>query len=394
MALRNGPQEGKPTQKIPKPQPPSRDGQRVPSPCKRASDADIDMLLAEGKAAAAAAASKNGSSQRTGDTPNEPRSNNNVPIPTVPLTQPKRKSVDSAERPSTSAITITRDKEVASLPQRPPELAKSCGISQSKIQTPSPKEEKNPPAEVQPIPAPVSPFQKPEATDDDDIKPTLHLLPSTPQSKCLVEHEFQNLSPQELQDLRDWLLFTRYYDENYRNNKIRRHRRLAALDEERAELIKEEQSERQAFSGGADFILPQPWLAQVVVTDPSPLLNDGVQSARNPITCSSPALPSWPASQISANTERASFAATPNCTNANENIDHKPLTEGYSRPTQPAQPTQTQKRDRPYPPGGDESRRKISRGDLSEDRGSARYYESQGSFPKISKMSLLRASPI
>ncbi|WEW60786.1 hypothetical protein PRK78_006274 [Emydomyces testavorans] len=83
------------------------------------------------------------------------------------------------------------------------------------------------------------------------------LSPTAQMSPALeFEHEFLHLEQSEVEDLREWLEFTNYYDEEYRIKTLHRRRRLAALKQEMAELKKEEQYEREALTRRHDSPLP------------------------------------------------------------------------------------------------------------------------------------------
>lgn len=48
------------------------------------------------------------------------------------------------------------------------------------------------------------------------------------------------------EDVHDWLLLTGYYDQTYRDKTLQRHRRLAVIEKEREELLREEQQDNEA----------------------------------------------------------------------------------------------------------------------------------------------------
>lgn len=56
------------------------------------------------------------------------------------------------------------------------------------------------------------------------------------------------IDPLDVEELKEWLVITGYHDEAFRRKTMQRHRRLAALEEERAQLLKEEQEERGALT--------------------------------------------------------------------------------------------------------------------------------------------------
>ncbi|KAK2779913.1 hypothetical protein FQN52_002311 [Onygenales sp. PD_12] len=78
------------------------------------------------------------------------------------------------------------------------------------------------------------------------------LSPSRMTSNPEVDNEFARLEPSEIEELREWLMHTNYYDESYRRSALIRHKRLAALDREREELMREEMHEREALAKNSD----------------------------------------------------------------------------------------------------------------------------------------------
>ncbi|KAK2732832.1 hypothetical protein FQN57_002474 [Myotisia sp. PD_48] len=75
------------------------------------------------------------------------------------------------------------------------------------------------------------------------------------QGQQCLDHEFLRLSHMEVVELREWLSLTRFHDEEYRRRTIHRHKRLAALEQEKAELMREEQDERELISRGGIGLL-------------------------------------------------------------------------------------------------------------------------------------------
>ncbi|KAK2882628.1 hypothetical protein FQN49_000167 [Arthroderma sp. PD_2] len=365
MALTKAEEEGKLARRDAKLPLTSSDAQRAQAHVKSASEADIDLLLAEGKAAAA---SLHGSPQKSGDinhkSPHGPLGTNPTITPDISSKKPNTKdsggSIGSLVDREAIKHNISNEK-LAQVAQKSPGHGGS--IVKLKLSPVSLKQVKDSHS--------TKLVQKQEIIGNDGVKSTSPFLATTPQGQYNADNEFQYLNHQELQDLRDWLLITGFNNVDHRNNRLHRCRRLAALDAERAELIREEQSERSAISGSNDVLLAQPLFAQTVVMNASPSLRNGAQSVRD-TTCSSPPLLSLSESQISANTDIYPAPTTERCSTADENIDCKPSIED------PLQPTQTTlKRERPASPECKEIRRKVPRGDLFENGDGAQVYENQ-----------------
>ncbi|KAM5502641.1 hypothetical protein McanMca71_004662 [Microsporum canis] len=318
MAVAKRAQEGTPAKGDHKLIPNSRD-RYAPSPYNKASETDIDMLLAEGKAAAvssyAAGTSKpeNAAHKSLHDIPSNNGSITIRGTASMPRGDNKSKATGSPSNPSIPDAPIrndTNNRMPIPLPQKPLEPRKPCSPGQARLQHNSPMEAEFSPNYHQLTPL-TSPSQRPEALIEGGMTPTSVTPPNALPSKCMTEHEFQNLEPQGLQDLRSWLLFTGYYDEDYRQKTISRHRRLVALDEERAELIREEQYERQAFADRSNIGLPSPSFSHMVIA-----------GTRNTTPCSSSALLSHSEPQGNGSARRASTPTTELSKIENENT-HK-----------------------------------------------------------------------
>ncbi|KAK2762077.1 hypothetical protein FQN54_001084 [Arachnomyces sp. PD_36] len=72
--------------------------------------------------------------------------------------------------------------------------------------------------------------------------------PDSEEAKLDPNNVFAHLDPIEVEELKEWLMATGYYDEDFRRKTMRRHKRLVALEKEKAELLKEEQEERGALA--------------------------------------------------------------------------------------------------------------------------------------------------
>lgn len=76
--------------------------------------------------------------------------------------------------------------------------------------------------------------------------------PSAMPSNWEVDNEFSKLQPNEVEELREWLQHTGYYDETYRRGKLHRFKRLAALEREKEDLMREELQERESLTKHSD----------------------------------------------------------------------------------------------------------------------------------------------
>ncbi|EEP80226.1 predicted protein [Uncinocarpus reesii 1704] len=94
----------------------------------------------------------------------------------------------------------------------------------------------------------------PKQAETGGVRPLAPVAPKSPVPE--FENEFLHLKQNEVEDLREWLDFTGYYDVEYRSKSLRRRRRLAALEQERIELMEEEQYERETLGkrGDASFL--------------------------------------------------------------------------------------------------------------------------------------------
>lgn len=77
-------------------------------------------------------------------------------------------------------------------------------------------------------------------------------------TKSGFDNSFAHLDPLEAEELREWLAVTGYHDEAFRRKTLQRHRRLAVLERERAELLKEEQEERGVLTNARSQSLLSP----------------------------------------------------------------------------------------------------------------------------------------
>ncbi|PGH02064.1 hypothetical protein GX51_04876 [Blastomyces parvus] len=76
--------------------------------------------------------------------------------------------------------------------------------------------------------------------------------PSAMLASWETDNEFSKLQSNEVEELREWLEYTGYYDENYRRGKLHRFKRLNALEREREELMREDLQERETLAKSRD----------------------------------------------------------------------------------------------------------------------------------------------
>lgn len=104
--------------------------------------------------------------------------------------------------------------------------------------------------------APTTGHQYPKTTDTRTPRDSRKSAPED--TKPGFDNSFAHLNALEVEELREWLVLTGYHDEAFRRKTMQRHRRLAVLEQERAELLKEEQEERGALTNARSqsFISP------------------------------------------------------------------------------------------------------------------------------------------
>ena len=85
--------------------------------------------------------------------------------------------------------------------------------------------------------------------DDDDVDDLLaegraaaEAAANTATTIKSIEHEKYTV-----EDIEDWLSMTNFYDEAYRQKTLTRHRRLKAIEEEKQQLLREEQEDPQKY---------------------------------------------------------------------------------------------------------------------------------------------------
>ncbi|PGH08494.1 hypothetical protein AJ79_05983 [Helicocarpus griseus UAMH5409] len=68
-----------------------------------------------------------------------------------------------------------------------------------------------------------------------------------------IDNEFAKLQPSEVEELREWLMHTGFWDEAYRRRTLDRNKRLAALEREKENIMREELQEREAMAKNSDW---------------------------------------------------------------------------------------------------------------------------------------------
>ncbi|EEH40699.2 hypothetical protein PAAG_02675 [Paracoccidioides lutzii Pb01] len=101
-----------------------------------------------------------------------------------------------------------------------------------------------------------SPYRATGRGDGSSAKPSIPLEKqshSTMPSNRETCNEFSKLQFHEVEELKEWLVHTGYYDENYRRATLHRHKRIAALEREKEDLMREEMQERNALTKNNDL---------------------------------------------------------------------------------------------------------------------------------------------
>ncbi|ODH48901.1 hypothetical protein GX48_04950 [Paracoccidioides brasiliensis] len=101
-----------------------------------------------------------------------------------------------------------------------------------------------------------SPYRATGWGDGSTAKPSIPLEKqshSTMPSNRETCNEFSKLQFHEVEELKEWLVHTGYYDENYRRATLHRHKRIAALEREKEDLMREEMQERNALTKNNDL---------------------------------------------------------------------------------------------------------------------------------------------
>jgi hypothetical protein len=88
--------------------------------------------------------------------------------------------------------------------------------------------------------------------------------PQPETTKPVKSIEYENYT---VDDIDEWLVLTSFYDEEYRQKTLARHRRLKAIEEEKQQLLREEQEELRKHRAGMDALPIRPTPA---IPDPAP----------------------------------------------------------------------------------------------------------------------------
>jgi hypothetical protein len=256
--------------------------QEQTGPQVRATTADIDGLVAEGKAAAAGASGL-GTRRATGIPSNSRPSSNDVTAPRGPTQSTETPKKRQSEKPRTDrdySLVETQIREAVkthksrwsqvgsgsgpeALVQKTTEASRDVG-DESQSQT-----QNRPGRSVSKLIPERHLYESPKRSSATSsrgpniipekthaAKPTVPVGPPKDPPRDYrqadVDHEFMHLNPEELEELREWLVLTGYSDESYRRKTIHRHKRLAELDKERSQLMKEMEEERGPVASRPD----------------------------------------------------------------------------------------------------------------------------------------------
>ncbi|EZF35375.1 hypothetical protein H109_01075 [Trichophyton interdigitale MR816] len=231
----------------------------IPSYYNKASENDIDALLAEGKAAVVS--NPAGTSRGDGTAPVPPYENSDGSLQirgAASVQQGYRKDIkDNSDNSSASDATIRNvehNRPAIPLPEKPPAPQPPCTPPQGNLQRHSSRELKSSPTYNQPMPL-ISPSLS--SVQGGKETPLSTTIPDGLQSLCIPQPEFRNLDYQTQQDIHLWLLFTGYYDEEYRIETISRRREIVAVHEKLTELMNQEWHKRRDFTNISSSRLSQ-----------------------------------------------------------------------------------------------------------------------------------------
>ncbi|QSS60600.1 hypothetical protein I7I51_05401 [Histoplasma capsulatum] len=240
--------------------------QQKPHPNQIASAEDIDGLLAEGRVSAVSVSKSSATGQQSGEDARAtrrtsiPLDENSAPAADYvsqrrqtahkinPILGPEgRKASCSSAANETAGSSVADNVDCASHP----EVRRTSGQSDHK---PVPERRVYEPPKRTWADSSVS-FSV-SRKNGSSLKAGSPLskrpTPGAMQSNWDVDNEFSKLQPNEIEEIREWLEHTGYYDETYRRGRLNRFRRLAALEREKEELMREEVQEREALTKNSD----------------------------------------------------------------------------------------------------------------------------------------------
>ncbi|OAX84387.1 hypothetical protein ACJ72_01241 [Emergomyces africanus] len=222
-------------------------------PGQIASAEDIDGLLAEGRVSAAANASKSSAKGQHGGEAADTLQRTSVPL--------KGKSLQPQIRVATIKPAINQMVGKSSITKETGGSAvadNDDGISRKDVKRMIPGQDSRSGHKSYPERRTYEPPKR--VLTDSNIARSVSRNNSSPQksgsalnkqsrsdipSNWEVDNEFSQLQSNEIEELREWLQHTGYYDESYRRGKLRRFKRLAALEREKDELMREDLQERE-----------------------------------------------------------------------------------------------------------------------------------------------------
>ena len=234
--------------------------------------ADVDRLLAECKAAAESG-TKNGNGKPPTGTSTLRRANTDVSDPrsrgfNTDNNDDDKESFEEGEYNSeyTGNEDFFAGKEKQGEPAKARDHHSKDGETASTVSGHGTRPDKRP---NQSGPAPERRLYEPPkrtSTVDDSVPPVRHgpsltwrkhddrktaktnhaqtRAPAPFPQKPEIEHDFMHLSQNDVEEIKEWLVITGFHDEEYRRKLVTRRRKLAALQADMAELMREEQEER------------------------------------------------------------------------------------------------------------------------------------------------------
>ncbi|OAX84390.1 hypothetical protein ACJ72_01244 [Emergomyces africanus] len=231
-------------------------------PGQIASAEDIDGLLAEGRVSAAANASKSSAKGQHGGEAADTLQRTSVPL--KGKSPPAANSSGHHQTSNKVSPKLVSDSQMVGKSSITKETGGSAvadnddGISRKDVKRMIPGQDSRSGHKSYPERRTYEPPKR--VLTDSNIARSVSRNNSSPQksgsalnkqsrsdipSNWEVDNEFSQLQSNEIEELREWLQHTGYYDESYRRGKLRRFKRLAALEREKDELMREDLQERE-----------------------------------------------------------------------------------------------------------------------------------------------------
>lgn len=261
-------------------QTPQSEPRKVPH--RRATD--VDRLLAECKAAADSSASKKNGKVPTGPAVSMRRSNTDIPSrgeirDDKDEIEEGEYNDDDDDDEKSGAANLDESVKIKTQENKDDDInakgqsvvgndsqkrqSQSQSQSQSQVQVPVPERRLyEPPKRTSTVDDSVPPVRPGHSItwhkhdNRNGAKPVVPtgpaalVQPRTPapaNRKPEFDHELLHVTPEQVEEMKEWLVLTGYHDDDYRRKTINRRRRLAALQADMAELMREEQEDRDAM---------------------------------------------------------------------------------------------------------------------------------------------------